>query len=54
MNRKEADLLRQRETALKAYLASRPEGVDPASLSRSYGLPLPQVEIILRRTGYAR
>lgn len=54
MNRKEAALLRQREAALNTYLASRPEGADAASLSRSYGLPLQQVETIMRRFGYAR
>ncbi|WP_313434322.1 hypothetical protein [Novosphingobium sp.] len=53
MTRKEAALLRQRESALNTYLASRPVGVVAASLSRSYGLPLQQVETIMRRFGYA-
>lgn len=40
--------------ALSAHLETRPDGPNPETLSRSYGLPLADVERILRSHRNAR
>lgn len=54
MNRKAASAYAQRDSALRTYLARGGSSADPASLSRSYGLPVPDVERIIRSMGNAR
>lgn len=45
---------RIRVGTLKSHLASFDGEPDPQTLSRSYGLPVPDVERIIKETEYAR
>ncbi|WP_159108095.1 hypothetical protein [Novosphingobium sp. MBES04] len=54
MTRKQAAQFQQRANALRNHLLGAVEPSDAESLSRSYGLPLAEVERIIRSTGNAR
>lgn len=54
MTRKASNEFQQRAAALRNHLLGASRDADAVSLSRSYGLPLPEVERIIRSLGHAR
>lgn len=53
MSKHQEKLMARRRDALRAHLRASPGNADPASLARSYALPQPEVEAIIRSTKYA-
>lgn len=48
MTKREKEALAARRSALSEFLRNRDGPVDPETLSRSYGIPQPEVERMLK------